>query len=195
MSPRSTSRQTEFACTCCRVIQHDLTGHKLEPVKSSIERVGNITIQPDPSGHKLEPGGSFRLPGWPAVRLLFIGDLPGSDLWSGGSCYLARQQVEVAQRPAASGNGTADRLRSIGDLPGSDLWSGRSCNIARQQVEVAQRPAAGGSRHCLPRARSICDLPNSNLWFGKSCGIARQQVEVAQRPAASGSGHCPPGLT
>ena len=59
-----------------------------------------------------------------ACRFRTIGDLPGSNKWRphcgwpGRSCDTARQQVEVAQRPAASGTGSADR----------------------QQVEAAQWP-------------------------------------------------------
>ncbi len=92
-------------------------------------------------------------------RLRTIGDLPGSDLWSGRSCGVRRQQVNA---------GSACRIRTIGDLPGSDLWSGRSCGVRRQQVN------AGSA--C--RIRTIGDLPGSDLWSGRSCGAARQQVDA-----------------
>ena len=84
-------------------------------------------------------------------RLRSIGDLPDSNLWSGKSCCIERQQAEPAQsacRLSTIGDLTGSnkwrphsrRLRSIEDLTGSNLWPGKSCCIERQQVEAAQRP-------------------------------------------------------
>ena len=85
----------------------------------------------DPSGSNLWPGGSGCIA---IISTRTIGDLPDSDLWSGRSCCIARQQVEAALRPAASGSRTAD-YRSSSSASGYSMKPAGS-GAGRGQSEV-----------------------------------------------------------
>ena len=87
-------------------------------------------------------------------RLRTIGDLPGSDLWSGRSCGTRRQQV---------GAGTACRVSADKRLQVKSTQHYRRPARLRPMVgQVVWYPAAAsGCRHSLPRQRG--QTPSSEI--------------------------------
>ena len=149
--------------TCCRAIIHDLIGHKLEPIKSPIERSRqaepaftccrrvpyDLPGQPQCGLHLLEPVKSPLYPKTSRrVKRIHAANPKKRVQRVEYSFYPARQQVEA---------GTACRLRTIGDLPGSD-------NVAaalRLVGQVVLCPAAASACRLslparLPTRHAIC---------------------------------------
>ena len=73
------------------------------------------------------------------MGLWYNGDLTGSDLWPGKSCYTRRQQVEPAQpAAAASGSRTAASLDSLHLIRGHVRFTrGGACALYAAQIGFA----------------------------------------------------------